>query len=117
VDEAFPASVSGAAALEVARIVQEALANVRRHAGARRATVTLGTAGAEAWVEIEDDGGGFDPGEETQGMGFTGMRERAAALGGELEVESGGGAGTRVRLRVALPALVGEGPEYSNTRK
>ncbi len=116
VDEAFPASLSGAASLEVARIVQEALANVRRHSGARRATVTLGTAGAEAWVEIEDDGRGFDPG-ETPGMGFTGMRERAAALGGELKVESGGGAGTRVHLRVALPVLVDENSGYSNTRK
>jgi signal transduction histidine kinase len=43
-----------------------------------------------------------------------GMRERAAALGGELEVEGERGAGTRVRLRVALPALV---DEYSNARK
>jgi PAS domain S-box-containing protein len=116
VDEAFPASLSGAAALEVARIVQEALTNVRRHSGARRATVTLGTADADAWVEIEDDGRGFDP-EDAPGMGFTGMRERAAALRGELEVESGGGAGTRVHLRVALPVLVDESSEYSNTRK
>ena len=97
------------------RIVQEALANVRRHSGARRATVTLGAAGAEAWVEIGDDGRGFDPG-ETPGMGFTGMRERAAALGGELEVESGG-EGTRVHLRVALSVLADAGSEYSNTRK
>jgi signal transduction histidine kinase len=96
----------------VARIVQEALANVRRHSGARRATVTLGTAGDEAWVEIEDDGGGFDPG-EIPGMGFTGMRERAAALGGKLVVEGERGVGTRVRLGVALPVLVGE---YSSVR-
>ena len=116
VGEGFPASLSGAAALEVARIVQEALANVRRHSGARRATVTLGAAGAEAWVEIEDDGRGFDSG-ETPGMGFTGMRERAAALGGELEVESGGGAGTRVHLRVALSVLAEESSDYSSTRK
>jgi PAS domain S-box-containing protein len=116
VDEEFPASLCGAAGLEVARVVQEALANVRRHSGARRATVTLGTLGDEVWVEIEDDGRGFDP-EEPPGMGFTGMRERAAALGGQLEVESGGGAGTRVHLRVALPVLVDEDSEYSNARK
>ena len=47
VDERFPASISGPASLEVARIVQEALANVRRHSEAHRATVTLGTAGGE----------------------------------------------------------------------
>ncbi|MDP8949030.1 MAG: PAS domain S-box protein [Actinomycetota bacterium] len=113
VDGEFPASLSGPAGLEVARIVQEALTNVRRHSEARRATVTLGTAGDEAWVEIEDDGRGFDP-EEPPGMGLTGMRERALALGGELEVEAERGVGTRVRLRVALAALMDEDSEYSN---
>jgi PAS domain S-box-containing protein len=112
VDGEFPASLSGPAGLEVARIVQEALANVRRHSGARRATVTLRAVGDEARVEVEDDGRGLDP-DEPSGMGLTGMRERALALGGELEVEGARGAGTRVRLRVALPALV---DEYSNAR-
>ncbi|MCA1688579.1 MAG: PAS domain S-box protein, partial [Actinobacteria bacterium] len=110
VDDEFPASLSGPAGLEVARIVQEALANVRRHAEARRATVTLGKAGGEVWVEVEDDGRGLYP-EDLPGMGLTGMRERALALGGELEVEGERGVGTRVRLRVALPTLV---DEYSN---
>jgi PAS domain S-box-containing protein len=107
VDGGFPATLSGQAGLEVARIVQEALTNVRRHSGAGRATVTLGTAGDEAWVEIKDDGRGFEP-EGSTGMGLTGIRERAAALGGKLEVEGERGVGTRVRLSVALPVLVGE---------
>jgi signal transduction histidine kinase len=111
VDGEFPATPSGQAGLELARIVQEALANVRRHSGARRATVTLRTADDEVWVEIEDDGRGFDP-VESSGMGLAGMRERAAALGGELEVERGV-VGMRVRLRVARPVLVSE---YSNAR-
>jgi PAS domain S-box-containing protein len=115
VDEQFPASLSGPAGLEVARIVQEALANVRRHSGAGRATVTLGTAGEEAWVEVEDDGRGLDP-EGPPGMGLTGMRERALALGGQLEVEGERDTGTRVRLRMALSGLVDEDPEYSNAR-
>ena len=113
VDGEFPASLSGPAGLEVARIVQEALANVRRHSGARRATVTLRAVGDEARVEVEDDGRGLDP-DEPPGMGLTGMRERALALGGTLQVEGERGAGTRVRLRVALPTLV-EG--YSSARK
>ena len=116
VDEGFPASISGPASLEVARIVQEALANVRRHSEARRATVTLGTTGDEVLVEVEDDGRGFEP-EELAGMGLTGMRERASALGGELDVEGERGVGTRVLLRVPLPALVDEDPEYQNAPK
>src|ERR671911_1066248 len=63
IDEGFPASISGPASLEVARVVQEALANVRRHSGASRATVTLGTVGREVWVGIEDDGRGLEPGQ------------------------------------------------------
>jgi PAS domain S-box-containing protein len=116
VDEGFPASIAGPACLEVARIVQEALANVRRHSGARRATVTVGTAGDSVLVEVEDDGRGFEPGRPA-GMGLTGMRERALALGGELEVEGARGAGTRVLLRVPLPALVNDSSEYSNAPK
>ena len=113
VEDEFPASISGPASLEVARIVQEALANVRRHSGARRATVTLGTADDAVLVEVEDDGRGLVLGEPA-GMGLTGMRERALALGGELEVEDARGAGTRVLLRVPLPALVDDSSEYSN---
>jgi two-component system, NarL family, sensor histidine kinase UhpB len=116
VEEGFPASTSEPASLEVARVVQEALANVRRHSGARRARVTLGTAGGEALVEVEDDGRGLEPGEHA-GMGLTGMRERAHGLGGELEVEGERGVGTRVLLRVPLAALVSEDSEYSNARK
>jgi PAS domain S-box-containing protein len=113
VDEEFPASFSGVAGIEMVRIVQEALANIRRHSGAQRATVTLGAAGDEMWIEVEDDGRGFGPG-NAPGMGLTGMRERALAIGGELEVESEENVGTRVRLRVTLPVLRGEDTEYSS---
>ena len=112
VDEHFPDSLSGPAALEVVRVVQEALANVRRHAGASRATVRLEARGDEARVEIEDDGRGFGPG-TSPGMGLTGMRERAHAIDGRLEVEGEEGAGTRVRLRVGMTVLAGKGNEYS----
>lgn len=113
IDEGFPASISGPASLEVARVVQEALANIRRHSGASRATVSLGTVGREVWVVVEDDGRGLEPGQRA-GLGLTGMRERASALGGELKVEGERGAGTRVFLSVPLPALVGDSSEYSN---
>ena len=102
-DEGFPASRSGPAGVEVVRVVQEALANVRRHSGAGRAVVTLGTA------ERRGPGGdrgrrqGFRAG-TSYGMGLTGMRERVLALGGELEVEGREGVGTRVLLRVGWPS-------------
>ena len=115
VEEGFPAKISGPAGVEVVRVVQEALANVRRHSGARRAVVTLGMVNGEVLVEIEDDGRGFGP-ETSYGMGLTGMRERVLVLGGELEVEGREGVGTRVSLRVRLDVLTGgEAGELSNT--
>jgi signal transduction histidine kinase len=101
--------------VEVVRVVQEALANVRRHSGAGRAVVSLGMVNGEVLVEIEDDGRGFEP-KTSYGMGLTGMGERVVALGGELEVEGREGVGTRVSLRVRLGLLTGEeAGERSNT--
>jgi PAS domain S-box-containing protein len=115
VDDGFPTGITGDSGVEVVRVVQEALANVRRHSGAEHAVVTLGTAGDEILVEVEDDGGGFGP-QTAFGMGLTGMRERVAALGGKLEVEGTEGAGTRVVFRVSLAALTGgEAGELSST--
>src|SRR5215208_256981 len=115
VDEGFPAAISGPASVEVVRVVQEALANVRRHSGARHAVVTLGMVDDELLVEIEDDGRGFGP-ETSYGMGLTGMRERVLVLGGELGVEGREGVGTRVLLRVRVGVLTGGEPgEPSNT--
>lgn len=106
VGDGFPKDGRGPLAVEVARIVQEALANVRRHSCAGHASVRLLAQDGEALVEIEDDGRGLAPG-TAAGMGLTGMRERAAALGGELEVEGTAGSGTRVSLRVPLAVLSG----------
>jgi two-component system, NarL family, sensor histidine kinase UhpB len=115
VDDGFPVEVSGPSGVEVVRVVQEALANARRHSGARHAVVTLGATDGEVLVEVEDDGRGFGP-ETSYGMGLTGMRERVLALGGKLEVEGREGVGTRVFLRVELAVLTGEGAgELSNT--
>jgi PAS domain S-box-containing protein len=115
VDEGFPTTISGPAGVELVRVVQEALANVRRHSGAGHASVTLGMVNGEVLVEIEDDGRGFGP-DTSPGMGLTGMRERVLALGGELEVEGREGVGTRVFLRVGLAVLAGgEAGELSST--
>lgn len=105
VDEAFPNSISGISGVEMTRIVQEALANIRRHSGARRVEVRLSCSDGEVCVRIEDDGQGFAR-DTAPGMGLTGMRERAIALGGELDVSSEPGVGTRVCFRAALSTLV-----------
>jgi signal transduction histidine kinase len=103
----FPADLRGPRAVEVARVVQEALVNVRRHSGARHAWVRLVAEDGAARVEVEDDGRGIPSG-TAAGMGITGMRERATSLGGEIEVEGGVDSGTRVSLRVSLAVLSGD---------
>src|SRR4051812_37912884 len=85
------------------RAAQEALTNVRRHARARLVTVRLSAEAAQAVVEVEDDGVGFEPQGPT-GYGLTGMRDRAHDAGGELDVASRPGHGTRISVRVPVPA-------------
>lgn len=88
------------------RAVQESLANVRRHARARRVTVRLTADEACARVEVGDDGAGFDAAHR-DGFGLAGMRSRVAEAGGEVDVASAPGRGTRVTVRV--PAAGAEG--------
>jgi DNA-binding NarL/FixJ family response regulator/two-component sensor histidine kinase len=85
------------------RVAQEALKNTCRHAAATRARVRLSCRPATAELTVEDDGKGFDPDEKhTAGLGLSGMRERAALLGGSLSVDSVPGAGTRITLEVPI---------------
>lgn len=104
----IPEDVSLLAKIALCRILQEALANVRRHSGANTATVNLSTDGNKIILEIADHGRGFEPPpltgpqatESHEHIGLRGMRERAALVGGELFVESRVGEGTRVRVEV-----------------
>ncbi|MBP8919669.1 MAG: hypothetical protein KBG85_08190 [Micropruina sp.] len=80
----------------VLRVVQEALANVSRHADARTVTVTLTWLAGELHVDVRDDGIGFDPEAVVRGHGLDGMTERLHAAGGRLEIESRPGDGTTV---------------------
>lgn len=84
------------------RIGQEALQNVRKHAGVEQARVLLRVRAGEAVLEVADAGRGFTPGRVAGSLGLVSMRERAEALGGTLEVESRPGRGTRVRARIPL---------------
>jgi signal transduction histidine kinase/ligand-binding sensor domain-containing protein len=92
---------------EILRVAQEAIHNVKKHAGAKGLKVQLEYGPDTIALEVRDDGSGFEAGEEAvspQGhYGLTGMRERAAAIGGTLEVSSEPGAGTSVRLQAPAP--------------
>ena len=83
------------------RAAQEALANIRRHSGARSATIRLVRDEAAVRLVVRDDGKGFDPAAPVNGFGLRGMRARAQQIGGAVHVDSGP-AGTV--LRVEVPA-------------
>jgi signal transduction histidine kinase len=93
------------------RIVQEALTNVRRHAGSgATATILIGYGPAELTVRVDDDGGGrpVPATEPVDGNGITGMRERTAALGGTVGARRTDTGGWRVDARFPLPATISE---------
>jgi PAS domain S-box-containing protein len=89
------------------RIAQEALNNVAKHAGAKSVAVVLERRADQVSLIIEDNGVGFDLqqvlGADDKGLGLIGMRERAALVGGLIEIESQPDAGTTVVVRIAAP--------------
>jgi nitrate/nitrite-specific signal transduction histidine kinase len=92
-----------AAERDLYRIFQEALHNVVKHASARRVDVSLDFGPQQARLRVADDGKGFDPqalAANGRGFGLLGMRERAEALGGCLEIASQPGHGTEVVVKI-----------------
>jgi signal transduction histidine kinase len=106
------AGLGEAARTVLFRAAQEALTNVRRHSGARRACVAVTLDDREARLVVADDGRGFDPASGAvtggltarEGFGLLGMRERAALAGGHAEVDSRPGAGTTVTVIIPVKA-------------
>ncbi len=101
--ERFPAHVE----LALYRIVQEALTNATKHARARLVRIEILRQEHSAVCTIRDDGEGFDSaavvnGRRGEGLGLTGMRERANSLGGTLEIKSVPGKGTLISVRLPL---------------
>jgi signal transduction histidine kinase len=90
--------------LHILRILQEALTNVLKHAGASRITITTATdvQSGRALIRIIDDGHGFVPDQVSAGRGLGNMRRRAEAVGGELSIASTK-EGTEVTLALPLP--------------
>ena len=86
------------------RIVQEAVTNVAKHAGAQRLSITLTRRDGSVVAIVEDDGSGFDPAApDSGGIGLVGMRERLALVGGTLRIEAAPGAGTTIAAEVPVP--------------
>ncbi len=92
------------------RLVQEALANVVKHAGATSARIRLEEDESSVQVTVEDDGSGFGVEDEHDGFGLLGMRERVELRGGELEITSTPGQGTRVAARLPAERVAGPTP-------
>ncbi|HXE46574.1 MAG TPA: GAF domain-containing protein [Conexibacter sp.] len=92
----------------VYRLVQEALTNVVKHAGANRVTIELVASETRVDVTIADDGAGFDPQAPREGFGITGMRERVGLADGTLTIASSPGEGTVVHASLQRPAPPGE---------
>lgn len=96
------------------RIVQEALNNVLKHAGAKEVSVLLHNRKDHLVLIVEDDGCGFDRNTDALdtsrlgGLGIIGMRERAAVMNGVLEIDSKKGGGTTVMVRIPIPETAPE---------
>ena len=87
------------------RIVQEALANVVKHAAARSVSIVVSGSAGSVRAIVEDDGRGFALGTVREhALGLVGMRERAQLLGGRVDVESAPGAGTTIVVELPLSA-------------
>lgn len=84
--------------IELFKIVQEGLANARKHAGAGRAWVEIGERLGDRFVSLRDDGAGFELEEDAAGQGLSNMRERAAAIGGAFSLRSTPGVGTALEV-------------------
>lgn len=102
-DAVFPAEMPATVQEYALRAVTEGLTNIARHAQARHVWVRLAREGDMLTVELRDDGRGFDPAAVPAGhYGLLGMRERARLVDGRLDVSSAPGAGTTLRLQLAL---------------
>jgi signal transduction histidine kinase len=102
--EPFP--VDGSAGVHVYRVLQEALNNVARHSGAKRASVRLRFLPSTLELEIQDHGTGFPERPNRRGIGLVAMRERAELMGGQINFSRPPEGGTLVHL--AVPRDKGE---------
>ncbi len=103
VDE-LPSGMPGEVSLCLYRVLQEALQNVTKHSGARRADVRLRSSGDRIELTVKDSGVGFDLDKvmKGRGLGLTSMKERLKSIDGQLVIDSGPKHGTTIRALVSL---------------
>jgi signal transduction histidine kinase len=106
-----PFPVSGDSAVHIYRVLQEALNNVARHSGSKKARVRLHFAAKALELEVADSGSGFAESPARRGLGLVAMRERAELLGGRIQFEPAPGGGTIVKLEVPREAISREAQE------
>lgn len=98
----FPSNVG----VQIVRVIQEALANVRKHAKAKKARISFQLQGQDAVIIIEDDGVGFDPArftsDDRQHFGLQTMKERCRSVGAQFLIDSKLSKGTTVTIRIPL---------------
>jgi two-component system sensor histidine kinase DegS len=95
-----PFDLNGSAAVQIYRVLQEALNNVARHSGAKQAWVRLRFRSATLELEVEDHGAGFSERPAKQGIGLVAMRERSELMGGRIVFSTPAGGGTLLHLSV-----------------
>jgi signal transduction histidine kinase len=106
-----PFAIEATAAVQIYRVLQEALNNVARHAGAKQAWVRLRFVPHMLELEVEDHGSGFNPGVVKQGIGLVAMRERAELMGGRMQFSSPAAGGTLIQLMVPREKIESHGKE------
>jgi two-component system sensor histidine kinase DegS len=86
---------------EVMKLVTEAVSNALRHSQAEVVTIRASRDDVDLRLSVSDDGLGFELDDVQKGMGLINMRERAQRLGGQFEIESEVGSGTKVSIRLS----------------
>lgn len=102
VSTAIPAEITTA----LYRIIQESFTNIYKHSGATQVTIFLQESPDSLYLQIADNGQGFDPERNTTGFGLQGMRERTTALNGQFFLTSQPGKGCRIQISIPLPKRV-----------
>jgi signal transduction histidine kinase len=104
----LPTSIPPSLALTIYRVVQEALRNVVKHSGARRATVSVTGKNGAIILTVRDFGRGFDASRsKKRGLGLISMEERVRQAGGAFAVKTTPGEGVRIDVRLPLPGKAG----------